>query len=85
MYITRCHNRLSVFFPQLYNPAVDVHNIFHAVNRRNPFGLNHERVVPKRLDFQIIIEIHKPRNLCFRLILQQSPVKLSCFTGASQN
>ena len=70
MYVTRCYHRLSVFFTKLHNPAVDVPDIFHAVNGRNPFGFDHELIVPKRLDFQIIIKVHKPRNLGFRLIFE---------------
>ena len=84
MYVTRCYHRFSVFFTKLHNPAVDVPDIFHAVNGRNPFGFDHELIVPKRLDFQIIIKVHKPCNLGFRLIFKQSPVEFSCLTGTPQ-
>ena len=52
---------------------------------QEPFGFDHKLIVPKRLDLQIIIKVHDPRNLGFRLIFKQSPVKLSCLTGTAQN
>ena len=85
MHVTGGGHRLVKLLSQPHNLPVDLLNIIHGRDIRRPLRLNHKVVVPQRLYFQIIIEIHKPRNLCIGFFLQKRPVKLPRLTGAPQN
>ena len=79
------NHRLAEFLTQSNDPPIHIHHILHAVDGRHLIRFDHELVVPKRLDFQVIIKVDKPCDLCFRLPLNNSPVQLSCLAGTSQN
>ncbi len=85
MYVAGGHNKLVKLLSQPHNLPVDLLYVLHGGNVRCPLRLDHKPVVAKRLDFQIIIKIHKPCYLRVGLLLQKRPVKLSRLAGASQN
>ena len=55
MYIAGRDHRLVKQLSELYNPPVKLHQILHGLHRF-PVTANHKRIIPQRLDFQIIIK-----------------------------
>ena len=84
MHITGGNHRFLELFSQLHNLPVKVLNIFLRLHRLHLFRCNHKFIVSHRLDFQIVIEIHQPRNLRVGGTVQQCPVQLSRLTGTAQ-
>ncbi len=85
MHVTGSRHRLVELFPQPHDLPVDLHDIFHGIYILHPLGLDHELVVAKRLDLQIIIEIHKSGDLRIRLPLQKRTIKLPRLAGAAHD
>ena len=85
MHVTGSHDRLVELFTKAHDLPVQIHDIFHGINRSYLVTFYHKGIVPKWLDFQIIIEIHNLRNRLIRLSIQKCPVKLPGFTGASHD
>ena len=65
MHITGCNDRFVKLFTQTNNFLVNFNQIIIRSNRR-VFIPDKKRIVSKRLYFQIVIEIHKSRNLFLR-------------------
>ena len=84
MYIAGSHHRLVELFPQLHDTAVHILDIFYRMDTPDPLGCNHEFIVPRGLDFQIVIKVHNPCNGDFALFIQQGPVQFPGFAGTAQ-
>ena len=83
MHITGRHHRLVKLLAQFHHTPVDVPDVFHGVNVRQTVRFDHELIVAKRLDLQIIVKIYQPCDLCLCRSLQQGTVQFSGFTGAA--
>ena len=70
MHVASPHHRLVETFPQLHDFPVDLLQIFFTLNLCDTLAFNHKPVVAKRLYFQIVVEIHNPRNPLLRLLIQ---------------
>ena len=85
MHITGGHHRLVELLSQRNNPPVDIPDILLGLDIPELLRLDHERVVPHRLNLQIIIEIHQSGDLDIRLPVQERPVQLPRLAGAAQD
>ena len=85
MHVAGCYNRFIELLAQPDDLSVHVLNVLHRVDIFNLVGMDHEHVVAGRLDFQIIIKFHDPRNFRIRLFIQQGTVQLACLTRTAQN
>ena len=85
MHVAGSHNRLVELFAKMHNLPVQIHDIFYRINGSHLVTFYHKSIISKRLDFQIIIEIHDFCDGLIRLSIQKCPVKLSGFTGASHD
>ena len=85
MYVAGGYHRLIVLLSQLHDPPVDVLNILDGIDQTDFFIVDHEGVVSRGLDLQIIIKIHNPRDIRLALFIQQGAVQLSRLAGASQD
>ena len=83
MNVTGSNNRLVKLFTKLYNLFVDLNQILFRMNRVILFILHHEHIVPKGLDFQIIIKAYQSCDFLLRCIAQKSLVKLTSLAGTS--
>ena len=84
MYVAGSHNRLSKSIPQLHNPLIEPDQIFFRLKDRT-LSPQHKIIISKRLDLQIIIEVHQPCNLLLLGRAHQGLVKLPCLAGGSHN
>ena len=83
MYIAGGNHRLCELFSQLYDPAVQITDVFHRIYVSDTVTVDHEPVISHRLDLQIIIKADDLCNPGIRLFTQQSLIKFSCLAGAS--
>ena len=84
MHIAGSADQLAKLCAQIYDPFVDLDQIVPRLYCAF-FVPEHKRIISKRLDFQIIIKIYQPGNLCIRRSSQKSLVQLSCLTGRADN
>ena len=68
MDITGSHNRLVELLSQLHDLFVDLDQVFLGVDGIVLLILDHEHIVPKRLDFQIIVKAYQPCDFLFRCV-----------------
>ena len=85
MYVTSSHDRFVELLPKMHDLPVQIHDIFHRIDRSYFVTLYHKCIVSKRLDFQIVIKIHDLRDRLIRLSIQKCTVKLSGFAGTSHD
>ena len=82
MHITGSHHGLVELLAQFHDLLVDRNQIFIG-SHRGIFIPDQEGIIPKRLDFQIIVEFHQPCNFLLRSRVQNGPVKFSRLTGGT--
>ena len=85
MHVTGCHHRLAILLSQLHDSAVDILDVLDGIHQTDFFIIDHEGVVSRGLNLQIIVKIHDPRDIRLAFFIQQGAVQLTCFTGASQD
>ena len=85
MHVTGSHDRFVELFAKMHDLPVQIHDIFHGIDGSHLVTFYHKSIISKRLDFQIIIEIHDLCDGLIRLSIQKCPVKLSGFAGASHD
>ncbi len=85
MYVAGRHHRLVKAFSQFHDPAVQILQILFILNPCNLIACDHKPVIPKRLDLQIVIEIHDLRDPLLRLLIQDRLVQLPRLAGASDD
>ena len=83
MHVAGGHYRFVELVAKLHDLLVDFDQVFLGMNGVVLLILDHEHIVSKRLDFQIIVEAHQSCDLLLRRISKQSLVKLSRLAGAS--
>ena len=77
MHVAGGHYRFMELVAKLHDLLVDLDQVFLGMDGVVLLILDHEHIVSKRLDFQIIVEAHQPCDLLLRRISKQSLVKLS--------
>ena len=71
--LVKLHSQFHYLFIDIYQILLGFHRALLVPE--------HECIVSQRLDFQVIIEIHKPGNLCVRCAAKQGLVQFPGLTG----
>ncbi len=81
MYVTGGHHRFLELLSKFYDLPVDLFKSSSLSTAESIIFFDHKRIVPDRLDFQIIVEIYQSRDLRIRLHSQKCLIKLARLAG----
>ena len=85
MHVAGGHHGLVELLTQPHDPAVNVLDVLHGSDILNTIRIDHEQVVARGLNLQIIVKIDDPGDLRIGLFIQEGPIEFPRFAGAAQN